>query len=544
MNGCGIRRILQLSIAISYQELRLFDSTGNDITSTCMYSWSSDGVCWTNWANYLTYQNTCKYINGDFYLRILLFGSFDKLLLNDSLSTCYTICLDNSNPFLQTFCDNTNLYQPYNNLDCAFLLQQQLSDTIICMFGIPIYYFQTSPDEESVDYTFKEFSLHNVVAVKQIKLMVADGQMPSSNPKLTDFDFDWETDWEVELGKSQFASAFGDTAFPKHNDFIYVPMMKRMWSVNAAYDEKNEGLMWRSVTWKLGLVKYNDNTNINKLDFDSIIDNLLVNTYENTFEEYERNEQDRLVGATAIDSPTFVPNNLYNISMSDSVRSQWTRDDITIENKQIYQRNSIIARNLYHFNNENGTIVYQGKQCGDSGVLSCILSIPAIDKIDDLTVSTIMNMGYIKITSQIDPDRRIATIGFGDLTCELPDSSTYVLIAKWNDATFTTELNIYKYTYRTDIPEYLLKPEMYYFDYEHPICELTGPYNPDFRTSEPQICSVSAWPYSMTNIKYYNAYLDSTACIKEAMKYTTQHESCVINDLARPIDVGLGYVVK
>ena len=32
-------------------------------------------------------------------------------------------------------------------------------------------------------------------------------------------------------------------------------MMNRMWDVNAAYDEKNEGLMWRSTTWKLQLVK-------------------------------------------------------------------------------------------------------------------------------------------------------------------------------------------------------------------------------------------------------------------------------------------------
>ena len=35
-------------------------------------------------------------------------------------------------------------------------------------------------------------------------------------------------------------------------------MMKRMWEVNSAYDEKNTGLMWRSTTWKLQLVKYND----------------------------------------------------------------------------------------------------------------------------------------------------------------------------------------------------------------------------------------------------------------------------------------------
>ena len=47
--SCGIRRILQFQEAIRYQEIKVIDSLGNDITMQCQYSWSSDGVCWTNW---------------------------------------------------------------------------------------------------------------------------------------------------------------------------------------------------------------------------------------------------------------------------------------------------------------------------------------------------------------------------------------------------------------------------------------------------------------------------------------------------------------
>ena len=32
--------------------------------------------------------------------------------------------------------------------------------------------------------------------------------------------------------------------------------------------------------------------------------------------------------------------------------------------------------------------------------------------------------------------------------------------------------------------------------------------------------------------------------VKESMKYTTNNENCVINDLARPISSGRGYSVK
>jgi hypothetical protein len=130
------------------------------------------------------------------------------------------------------------------------------------MFGIPIYYFRVVPQVDTADYTFKEYVMHNVESVKQLKLMIPDGQMPSSKPIFSEMDFDWEVDWDVELGKSQFANAFGDEVFPKQRDLIYIPMMKRMWEVNSAYDEKNEGLMWRSTTWKLALVKYNEKSNI------------------------------------------------------------------------------------------------------------------------------------------------------------------------------------------------------------------------------------------------------------------------------------------
>ena len=50
---------------------------------------------------------------------------------------------------------------------------------------------------------FTEASL--AAAKISVKIMIEDGQMPSSNPKLNDFDFDWEVDWDTEISKTQFA---------------------------------------------------------------------------------------------------------------------------------------------------------------------------------------------------------------------------------------------------------------------------------------------------------------------------------------------------
>ena len=157
---CGIKRILQLQEAIQYQTIKIVGGDNNDITYDCKYSWSSDGVCWTSWADYNAYVKICKNIENDFYLKILLFGDFLKISLNGVYTKCYNICIDSSSSFLTDFCGETNLFQPYNNLDCALQLQQQLSDSVVCMFGIPIYYFRTNPVKDSVDYTFKEYFLH------------------------------------------------------------------------------------------------------------------------------------------------------------------------------------------------------------------------------------------------------------------------------------------------------------------------------------------------------------------------------------------------
>ena len=540
--SCRIRRILQFREAIVYQDIKVYDANNIDITNNCMYSWSSDGVCWTNWVTYKGYTDIVSNYDSDFYLRVLLFGSFDRISLGGLFSNCYNICLDSSNEFLQDFCGSTTLFQPYNNLDCALLLQQQLADSIICMLGIPIYYFQTAPREETVDYTFKEFALHDVVAVKQLKLMIPDGQMPSSNPKLTDFDFDWQVDWETELSKTQFAKAFGDTEFPKSNDFIYIPMMKRMWAVNAAYDEKNEGLLWRSTTWKLTLVKYNDSTNVITDGFDNIIDNWIVNTYEDTFGKLEKIEQEREVGASPLTAPSFAATNLFDIFMEDAVRKQYTKEDIGILDKIYCHRNNVVARNLYKFKNDNGCVTYQKGICGESGTIMFILETGGT--LGDTLDKDIMNFGPIDIQLAYLEDKEKFIIGCHELYTEIDPFSTYMVIYKWNRDNVSTELLVYKYSYDQSIPKYKLRPESYYFDFENPICELVGRYDNDYIINEPMECQIHPYPAQVTNVKLYNRCLGFEESIKESIKYVTQDDRCIINDLARPINAGHGYVVR
>ena len=535
--SCSLYRIITFNNPLQYSEIVVWWE--KDITGECSFSWSQDNVCWTNWVDYNTYKIIAKNLESDFFLRIRISGGLDWISINGVRTDCYNIIYDNTNIFFEEFCGNPNLFQPYNGLDCALLLQQQLSDSIVCMFGIPIYYFKTTPRHESADYTFKEFTLHDVVDVKQIKLLIQDGQMPSSNPKLTEFDFDWESDWETEISKRQFATAFGDTAYPNSNDFIYVPMMKRMWCVNAAYDEKNEGLLWRPTTWKLQLLKYNDKNNVITNDFTGVIDNWLTNKYEDIFGEVETNEQIRESGITQIDSPKKAYSSPDYVFTQDAIRKTMTKNNINLIDKIYCHHNQIFARNLYKFK-PGSKITYQQGICGDEGTIMFLLELTG--NVGSIEKHCIAEFGEIKF--YIDKINDKFELSVGDLKQILNDFSDYMIIFKWNRKQFVTELNIYKYSHDDGQPAYRLKPESYYFEFEKPICTLTGLYNNDYIIQSPQQISIYGYPVFMTNIKYYNRYLEKKTSIKESIKYTTTDDRCVINDLARKIYDGSGYDVK
>ena len=538
--SCGIRRIIKLKYAITSSTIvRLINDNG-DFTKDCQYSWSTDGVCWSGWTDFANYIKITSFIESDFYLRILISTDLKYISVNDCICHDYNICIDSSNVFLQDFCGESNIFHPYDNLDCALNLQQQLADSIVCMFGIPIYYFKITPNKSTADYTFKEYVLHNVSSVKQIKLMIKDGQMPSSNPKLTEFDFDWETDWETEISKSQFANAFGDTAIPMYGDFIYIPMMKRMWSVNAAYDEKNEGLMWRSTTWKLQLVKYSESTAYDIGDFENVIDSLIPNTYDNTFGQIELIEQERESQTSQVTLPMYAATNLYDIFMEDAIRKQYTKNDVSIIDKQYCHRANVVARNMYRFKNENGCITYQKGICGDSGTLMFILETPG--SLDNAIERDIIQFGNLRVS--LSYSNNSFNIQFGSLKGKLEPFKSYMCILRWDKNNFITSMNVYNYVHRMDIPIYKLRPEMYWFDFENPVFSSVSEYNEDLNISTPLPCQVHSYPVQLTNVKYYNTYLDDELAFKESIRYTTDNECCVFNDVARQLTTGHGYAVK
>lgn len=531
MSCFNIYRIIRLTFPLRERTLTI-QREGVDITSDLTYSWSTDGVCWTDFTTYTNYTTIIPNLESDYYLRIRFSGDIPELYLDGKPYTCFSVVLDDSQRFEITACED-NEFSFFDNINCALQLQQQMADKIVCLFGIQVYYFRVMPEETTRDLTFKEYTLHGVEAVKHLKMIIPDGQMPSSKPVFTDFDFDWETDWEVELSKTQFARAFGETAYPKQRDFIYVPMMKRMYEVNSAYDEKEGQMMWQSTTWKLGLIKWNEKTNIDYTGFEDVIDKFAVNQFDVL---PEVKEQDIESGYNDARTPQYIPNNIHNVFLEDGVRHSLT--ETTVREFRINHKNISITQHIYDFK-QSGVVNYQKTICGDNGTMSFVIVVPQLTEGDE---RLIVEAGEVRlyVTKQ---DNEVCVKDLMGNSIVLLEGNTYIVNYVWNRGTFSVELSAYvhglgsKGSKFLNLPLYKRKPDMYTMEH---VQTVTGVYCNDYSQSQPQRVALYPGPLLLTNFKLYNTALSNEELKNEMLKYSTKHESIVINDNCIPFDTGFG----
>ena len=226
--------------------------------------------------------------------------------------------------------------------------------------------------------------------------------------------------------------------------------------------------------------------------------------------------------------------------MEDAIRKQYTKSDVVVIDKQYNHRSNVVTKNMYRFKNDNGCITYQKGMCGDNGTLMFIVETPgSLDEIE----RDIIQFGDLHVRmSYMNGSLKLSTNS--DMVATLQPFKSYLCIIRWNRSNFTMSMNVYEYKHRDDVPVYRLRPEMYWFDFENPVHTQVSNYDLHLASEVEQPCQVHAYPLQLTNIKYYNDDLDDESAIKESVLYTTSHNNCVFNDVARHINSGHGYTVK
>ena len=398
---------------------------------------------------------------------------------------------------------------------------QQLSDNVSNIVGIPCYYFKVNGDAPSKDITFKEYCHLSVTSVKFIKIIVTDGQMPSSRPLFDEFGLNWETDWETEISKTIFATAFGTTQQPTEGDLVYIPMMKRMWQVSSAYEEKRNGFMWNSSTFRVFLRKYEERADISQGEFEEQIDAVVKNTYQDLFGDTVQGTNEETFSAPVTAEPN---DTLYSVYDSDAYRAGIDTDSLDFIQDDLFDKGMLVADMWYKNKkpdngpDKTGIVTYQQRYCGDSGTISFLLQ-------NYKGSGTLVKIGDIRI------EKTVNKLNFNDITFDI-ENSTYLLYMRWCASMKLVEVGCYEVKLPQNIPPRKLRPTMFYIDKENKRTFRTN-YDERYIVScrTPVILQVP--PDDMiTNFKLYTSYISDEPYLIQQYPNRTD---LLINDTARKL---------
>ena len=541
LGTCAPFQIITFDIPYSFddiQNIKIYNSADKlyDVAGLA-YSYSLDSGCWSCFMSEKDMNKSIINIKSDIYIKIKLQGNISVVKLNDCKVLNYKTQLD-SEFNLTTTPGNQNTFDPYANMDCAIGLQQQLAETISSMFGLPCYYFKLSPNANSKDITFKEYALMNVESVKQLKLIITDGQMPSAKPDFADFGFEFQTDWDTEIAKGAFATAFGIKAQPMEGDLIYIPLMTSMWMVNEGYEEKNTGLMWRASTFKVALVKYQEKDMVDLGDTEKMVNELINTQYLDLFGDEENLDSD----SNAVSAPKYAADNQVAVFESDATRKYMTCEPITISAvEKLYHNSILISDNHYEFTNPDtikSQIIYQRKYCGDECTISFILK-PNMATYEG-NIFTIGKYFAIKIKQQNNGANIYVNKDEEHMNLNIETNIPYLIILRWSKALNLIDFTAYKYSYNQNIPLYKLNNSAYYFDLNNPI-QVTSRYNDEFTISAKSDIAIEGYFGWFTNIKLFDVYNSDMA---EIIQTYPNHQHLLVNDTARKLVENTGVALR
>jgi hypothetical protein len=147
-------------------------------------------------------------------------------------------------------------FRPYE-VDSSIGIYKDLSYFTNLIYGHQVVYFRTLPEGDSGDYIFKEWTLYKNVDRKCLKVLVPKNAFPSNSPKYTESGIDFILPFEIHIDHRYFQSIFGANSEPRKRDFLYFPLINRMFEIQGSYIHR--GFMMTPAFWKVQLRKFNPN---------------------------------------------------------------------------------------------------------------------------------------------------------------------------------------------------------------------------------------------------------------------------------------------
>lgn len=151
----------------------------------------------------------------------------------------------------------------YNNQNATVERWLKQCESIVQMYGHVCVYFKT--DVTETNETLANNYERDVVSIKKQLIISPNNELPQDN-SVYERENDWtlEGDFIVQVVDSLFKNSFGENAFPMVKDYLYFPIVNKLFRVNSAIPKN--GLMGVVGFWNLALVKFEDDESINISD--------------------------------------------------------------------------------------------------------------------------------------------------------------------------------------------------------------------------------------------------------------------------------------
>lgn len=153
-------------------------------------------------------------------------------------------------------CKEGDLFNPYA-IGGGAGLYSNLSSVVSSIFGHCVNFFKTAADQRSKDVMFHEYSLLNVIANKEVKILFPDNELPTREIQFDPIQMDNNIGViEIHVVKREFERIFGQGSKPEEGDYLYIPIMKQMYQVQSIANP--DDFLYQSSYWRVGLSKYEE----------------------------------------------------------------------------------------------------------------------------------------------------------------------------------------------------------------------------------------------------------------------------------------------
>jgi hypothetical protein len=321
------------------------------------FRWSTDNVTYSDYQelNSTNLQNLALNPNNPFWIQYrytvaaiefgheMTFESISLEVLTEQgtlvMIPQYECCDGDANVCnnLVIECCPGRTWNPYD-IGAGVRTYQTLSQVVSNIFGFCVQYYKTEADQRSRDVILKEYSLFNVMEEAEVKILVPDNALPTReiafNPLMMDYAMDT---FEIHIVKTEFEKIFGRGSRPSQGDYLYFPIMKKMYEVNSIANP--DDFMYSASYWRVGLITFQQATNYLYAD---------VNIEESTLDLISDLDTKFGEEAAAEEIQAAKPNEYRRVGTgaNDYIRRILNKR-LSIKDEKLYNNWTIVAKNYY-----------------------------------------------------------------------------------------------------------------------------------------------------------------------------------------------------